>query len=123
MSPTLATTDPAIAVAMARCLAARSLDPARPVTRQHDRRCGWCDWPVDELRVGVEAFNAWAGFDDRANTTRHHKTRVFAELPRDRREELIVAAQAFPPAKETSEEPEAPKQPDQVEEEVSPWRQ
>lgn len=96
MSAALATTEPAVAYAMSRCLAARVLDPDRRIGRHHLRRCGWCEYPTDELRAGVEAFNAWAAPTGRGYVSGRHEARAFGELPRDRQEALIVEAQAFP---------------------------
>jgi hypothetical protein len=94
VSAVLATHDPAVAAAMGRCLTARSFRDR--VTRYHLRTCGWCDYPTDELRAGVEAFTRWAQFDDRVATSGRHTVRAFAHDLRDEeREALVVAAQAF----------------------------
>lgn len=106
MTTMLATEDPAIAVAMGLCLAARVVDEQRRVTARHPRPCGWCDYPTTELDVAVREFNEWAGFDDRRSTSGRHATRAFAELRADKREALIVAAQAFDPM--PTVEPPAP---------------
>lgn len=95
----LRTEDPAVAIAMGRCLTARSLrqdpEPFRPTLR-HDRECGWCVWDVDELQAAVREFNAWAQFNDRLGTSGRHSTRTFShELKPDEQEALIVAAQAL----------------------------
>jgi hypothetical protein len=96
MTTALHTEEPAVAVAMGLCLAARTLDPQRQ-TRRHPGPCGWCDFPAEELDAAVREFNAWAQFDDRRGTTARHATRMFAERPGPERERLIVEAQAFLP--------------------------
>lgn len=95
MTASLFTEDPAVAGAMARCLLARTLDPKRRVTDRHPRACGWCDYPTEELRAGVEAFNEWAGFDDRSGSSRRHPTRAFNDLHREEQDALITAAQVL----------------------------
>ena len=103
---TLVIDEPASAVAASLCLSAR--DRKGRTTARHPGRCGWCDWPEDELARMVEGFNAWAGFDERRGTYARHDARVFAELPRDRQAELVAAAQAI-------EEPSEPARED------APW--
>lgn len=89
--------EPASAVAAALCLVARNNDG---VTSRHPRRCGWCDYPTDELVRMVDGFNTWAGFNDRRRTYERHDARVFAELPPARQAELVLAAQGFDPEPE-----------------------
>jgi hypothetical protein len=101
MTSALRTEDPAVAIAMGRCLTARAVarrdETFRPMPH-HDRPCGWCDYPVDELQAAVIEFNNWAMFNDRLSTSGRHATRTFAhELSREDQEALIVAAQGFPP--------------------------
>lgn len=87
--------DPAAAGAASRCLIARSVSD-RGTTTAHPRACGWCDYPLADLRRMVDGFNEWAEYSARSNTFGHHELRVFAELPRDEQERQITAAQAFP---------------------------
>lgn len=97
--------EPASAVAAALCLAAR--DRTNRVTSRHAGRCGWCDWPAEELTSMVAGFNTWAGFDERRGTYGRHDARVFAELPRERQAELVAMAQSI--------------EPQPVEREAMPW--
>lgn len=98
-----------MAIAMGRCLTARSLrqgaDPFKPTLR-HPRECGWCPYPVEELQAAVIEFNNWAQFNDRASTTGRHATRSWSDLPRDAQEARIVAAQAL-----VDKKPVAPEKP------------
>lgn len=89
--------EPEMAIAAGRCLTARSLaTPTRgAITVRHPRPCGWCDWPLEDLRRMVDGFNTWAGYVARANTYAHHELRVWQEKPAAEQEALIVAAQAF----------------------------
>lgn len=105
MSATLATTDPAIAAAMGRCLTARVLSPDHPFTERHPRPCGWCEWPTAELRAGLDAYNDWAAPVGRTHRSGRHVPRVFAELRQAEQEALIVEAQAFP-EQEPASDPE-----------------
>lgn len=91
--------DPAAAAAVGRCLIARSIDD-RGETTAHPRPCGWCDYPLEDLRRMADGFNEWAAYSQRSNTFGHHELRVFGELPRDEQERRIVEAQAFPPLEE-----------------------
>ena len=84
---------PAEAIAIGLCILARTVGDG--ITRRHDRPCGWCIYPVPELRRSVESWNTWAGFDPRRGTYEQHEARVFADLPRARQEELVLAAQSF----------------------------
>ena len=89
-------TEPEVAVAIGRCVTARSLATVtRQVTSQHPRRCAWCDYPLAELARMVEGYNAWAGYSERSGTYQRHEARVFAELPRDEQVRRIVAAQGL----------------------------
>jgi hypothetical protein len=93
------------------------------VTRAHPRPCGWCTWDLPELRAGLDAYNAWAAPAGRDHVSRQHLVRVFGELPPDRREALIVEAQAFPPPKpepEPTPEPAPEPEPGAVEPEPEP---
>jgi hypothetical protein len=95
----LRTEDPAVAIAMGRCLTARSLATGTQAFRpslRHPRECGWCPYPLEELQAAVIEFNNWAQFNDRLGTTGRHATRHFAhEISDDEREARIVAAQAL----------------------------
>lgn len=84
--------DPAAAVAAGICLVAQVLGAQTP---RHPRRCGWCEYPPDELSRMLTAFAGWAGREERTGTYGRHEARVFAELPRSRQLELVTAAQAF----------------------------
>jgi hypothetical protein len=128
MSAALATEDAAVAIAMAHCLTARTLDPKHRLTDRHPAACGWCDYPTDELRAAVEEFNAWAAFDDRHRTTGRHATRAFTELRDTEREALVIAAQALTSRPWGLPEPEKPAEPPDpvpaitdVDEERMPW--
>lgn len=108
----LQTEDPAVAIAMGRCLTARSLATGsqafRPTAR-HDRECGWCAYPVDELQAAVIEFNNWAGFNDRLGTSGRHATRTFThELSPADQEARIVEAQALVAEKPMPAEKAAP---------------
>ena len=84
---------PAEVVAIGLCLLARSVSDGE--TRRHPSPCGWCAYPVPELRKSVDAWNLWAGYNSRTGTYAQHEVRVFADLPRARQEELVTAAQSF----------------------------
>ena len=88
-----ATHEPAVAIAMARCLQARVYDAEHRVTDRHPKACGWCDAPASAIAKVVDAFNAWAEFDDRRRTAGRHAVRTFAELTREEQERQIAAAQ------------------------------
>lgn len=122
--------EPAVARAIDRCLAARSLADRRgPVTRVHPRPCGWCDYPLDELRRLLEGFNAWAGWDERRRTYERHDVRVWAEAARRdpaAAEAAICSAQDFAqPVTTTTEpsarEPRAPATAPPVDPELEAW--
>lgn len=89
----LAIDEPASAVAASLCLVARDRGDRR--TPRHPETCSWCDWPADVLRSMLEAFNEWAGYDERQGTYARHVARVFAELPQSRQAELVRAAQGL----------------------------
>jgi hypothetical protein len=98
--------EPASAVAAGICIAARTIGSPPGILRgRHPRPCGWCDYPVDELRRLVDEHNAWAGFSERSRTYERHDARVFAELPAATQAELVLAAQDFP-ALEPEPQPE-----------------
>lgn len=90
--------DPAVAVAVGHCLGARSVaTETRPaVTERHPRPCGWCDYPLEDLRRMLEGWNQWAEYNARSNTFGHHELRIWTELPRAEQEARVLAAQAFP---------------------------
>ena len=125
MTAALATHDPAVAVAMSRCLAARFRDPDHRSTPSHELACGWCDYPDDEIKRAVEEFNAWADYN-RHGISRHHDVRVFREQPKAEQERAIAAAQALgnelwhlaPAPTEPTAPAEAP--PPETEEDI-PW--
>lgn len=85
--------DPAVAVVVADCLAARSA-PRAGVTSRHPGRCDWCDFPADYLARLLDGWNDWAGPRDRGRGTVYgrHDARVFSELPRDEQARRIQAA-------------------------------
>lgn len=95
--------DPAVAVAVSRCLAARSAsvrtgDEYRG--DRHPRRCTWCDFPPGYLAELLDGWNAWAEPRDRGKSTVYtrHDVQVFAELQRRdpaEAERRVVAAQGF----------------------------
>lgn len=85
--------EPAAAIAAAICIAARTLDSVA----RHPRPCGWCDWPLEELRRMVDGFNTWAGYDERRGTYRQFDAQVFQGLPHSEQERRIVEAQALKP--------------------------
>jgi hypothetical protein len=87
--------DPAAAIAAGHCLTARSIDEKRRTTRAHPRRCAWCEYSAAELRQMVDGHNAWSGYRESTRTYERHDARVFAELPRERQQELVVEAQGF----------------------------
>lgn len=68
MNPEPSITDPASAVAAAKCALARLFAEGRAgggVLRVsprvfHPRECEWCGYPREELLRWVERFNAWA---------------------------------------------------------------
>lgn len=86
--------EPEAAIAASRCVIARSVSDGR--TPQHPRACGWCDYPLADLRSMVEGFNQWAEYSNRSHTFGRHELRVWSEMPRAEQEARIVAAQAFP---------------------------
>jgi hypothetical protein len=89
--------EPASAVAAGICLAARTIGKPPGILRgRHPRPCGWCDYPVEDLRRLVDGYNVWAGFSERSRTYERHDARVFAELPAAVQAELVLAAQDFP---------------------------
>ena len=92
--------EPAVAIAVSRCLTARSIDEGGR-TAVHPRECGWCSYPLPELVSMVEGFNAWAGHDMRSNSYAKHEARVFDDLPRDEQQRLILEAQDFPELRPT----------------------
>jgi len=103
--------EPAAARAIDRCLVARSLaDKRGPVTRTHPGTCGWCDYPLEQLRQLLEGFNAWAGWDERRRRYERFEVQVWTEHARahpDQAEAEIVAAQAFVPPLTTGAVPPA----------------
>lgn len=107
----LSTTDPAVAAAMARCLTARILEPIHRTTTRHPRWCGWCEYPIAELRDAVDEFNQWADFSARHRTGGRLVVRSFSELAPTEQERRVTEAQGF------EDEPEAAPI---IEEEV-PW--
>lgn len=48
--------DPAAAVAAAICHLSRESSPIH-VSNRHPQRCGWCDYPLDELARMVATFD------------------------------------------------------------------
>lgn len=89
------TQDPAVAVAMAHCLTARTLDPGHRVTKSHAFECGWCDYPEREIRKALDEFNAWADFSTKHGTSGQVLIRRFNDLPPAERERQIATAQAL----------------------------
>lgn len=122
MTVALATQDPAMALAMTRCLTARSVS-GNGRTFAHPRPCGWCPYPIEELRRGVDAFNTWAGYDERSGISARHVVRSFNALPHGERERQIVEAQAFEPEPVRPPEPEAEPGPSSIppDDEESVW--
>jgi hypothetical protein len=96
--------EPASAIAASICIAARTLSSVA----RHPRPCGWCDWPVAELRGMVDGFNAWAGYDERRGTYRQFDAAAFQGLPRVEQRRLVLEAQAFPDQAEPAQAPPAP---------------
>lgn len=90
--------EPASAIAAGLCLAARAISDGR--TARHPRPCGWCDYPLVDLRAMVAGFNEWAGFSERTHTYERHDARVFAELRPADQAALVLEAQAFPDLEE-----------------------
>ena len=66
--PMLADPDPAIMSAIGRCAAARLRNATRPAPMQvsvtHPYRCGWCDYPQEELIAALD----WATLESRLIT-------------------------------------------------------
>lgn len=117
MSPGIVVREPEVAIAVGRCVNARSLGYPGRLVADHEADCGWCDYPVEILADALRDFVAWADFDDRSNTTGHHVLRTFAELPRDQQRELARVAQAFPAPADLPVPPgESPPAPDVDEE-------
>ena len=88
--------EPEVAIAVGRCVTARSLGFPKTAVADHLTDCGWCVYPVEVLSAALREWTTWAEFNDRSNTTGRHALRTFVELPRDRQRELVLAAQAFP---------------------------
>lgn len=61
--PSLASEDPAVMQAIGRCLASRSRfeTPQLSAGAIHPRRCGWCDYPTEQL----QAASSWAVWHSR----------------------------------------------------------
>jgi hypothetical protein len=140
------TQDPAVAIAMSRCLTARFVDPLHRVTNRHPKACGWCGADIGPLQRVVDLFNTWAEYDSRGVSARH-LVRVFREQTRGDQLAQIEAAQelgndlwgvvtaptplpgetlakAPPPAEpEPSTEAPAPDVEEQPAEEVIAWMQ
>ncbi len=95
--------DPPSAVAASLCLLARSLSD-RAVTSRHPRPCGWCDYPVAELRAMVDDLNEMT-FDPKSGRYLTHDARAFSELPRARQATLVAEAQSFEPEPMTAPTP------------------
>lgn len=109
--------EPAVAAAVARCLAARVRDPERRLTVTHPRTCGWCAYPTAEIDRMLAGWNEWAGFDPRKGTYGRHEARVFQALPRAEQEQLVTAAQDLEP----EPMPPLPATPADEEEAPVPW--
>lgn len=95
--------DPPAAIAAAICLAARVLDPTRHETARHRGTCAFCEWPLEDLRSNLDAFNRWAAYDQRSGRYGRHEMRVWQDVPARRQAELIAEAQGIPPAPVFSE--------------------
>jgi hypothetical protein len=93
--PTPPVTDPAAAVAVARCLLARTqagigkLQAA--IDSGHPRPCEWCDYPVDVLVQYAHAFRQYA-FDGNGDITDAASAK-FNSLPRREQRRLRYLAQ------------------------------
>lgn len=96
--------DPAVAIAVERCLSARA--KARRVgdewTERHPRHCEWCDLPRGYLAELLEGWNEWAQPQDQGKGVVYGRVDAqrFAELQRRdpaAAEALIVAAQGLDP--------------------------
>lgn len=87
--------EPAAAIAAGLCLTARTIADGR--TARHDRPCGWCAYPLEELRRMVAGFEAWAE-RDRRDIPRRFEVVAFQSLPGRQQQALVLAAQDFPPA-------------------------
>ena len=74
--------DPQAAVAAAICHISRTVSPVN-VTQRHPGRCGWCDWPVDELARIVRDFDVTTS-----------AVASFRRLPREVQARLVSEAQA-----------------------------
>jgi hypothetical protein len=85
--------DPAAAVAIAKCILARRPAVVPTVQTSHPRPCRWCARSTDDLLAALERFNAWAAYDDRSNSYRRYEVRVFVDLPKERQAELVACAQ------------------------------
>lgn len=96
MSP-MTVFDPEVAVAIGRCVTARSIELPGRVDPEHPRRCGWCGHPTSELVAALTWFNTWAGWSERSRTYERHDVRIFAELPRDQQRARVLTAQDFEP--------------------------
>lgn len=114
-------TDPAAAIAAARCLAARNLPGTARTLRTHPRACGWEDYETDALRKLVDSFNEWSDYSDRHRTSGRHDVRAWAELPRLEQERRIVAAQAFPEVVEAPPPPVPDPVPEPAAEDEQAW--
>lgn len=75
--------DPQAAVAAAICHLSRETSPIA-VSERHPVRCGWCDWPLPELRRLVAEFDT---------TTR--PVTQFRLLPAAAQRKLVTEAQAI----------------------------
>ena len=117
--PALADDDPAVMQAIARCATAglqRAGGFLKDLSSTHDtRRCGWCDYPIDERLAAcdwavfrsrfIEAeFHVWYADQEKRRGSRYWRMvrqdeyenpdwAAFWALPRDDREAAIRAAQ------------------------------
>jgi hypothetical protein len=98
--------EPAVAIAIGRCIAARAFGFPKREVSGHERACGWEDYPLEVLTEAIREFNEWVGYNDRRHTTGRHETRLFNELHREEQRELVREAQAFEEAAPAPLDPE-----------------
>ena len=89
------TLEPASAVAVGHCLAARLRWPLldAPTTNDHPRPCAWEDFTREELSHMLADFGDQVGYDQRWERYRHVDAERFHALPRDEQSRRVTAAQ------------------------------
>ena len=89
------TLEPASAVAVGHCLAARLRRPLldAPATNDHPRPCAWEDFTREELSHMLADFGVEAGYDQRWERYRHVDAERFHALPRSEQSRRVHHAQ------------------------------